>query len=229
MTANRRVLRHINLYQVEFRPARVPLPASRMLAGLGLLLLGLLAVWGWGLAQNRALEAEVARVGRQTEALEGRLNALDKGRPAAGPVSAEAIRRLEARLAGLSRAEQDIRSGAAGSMQGWSAQFDALARVRVSGLWLTGVSLEGHPPVMTLRGRTLDGTSPARYIAQLRRQPQLAGLEFAALEIAEPETKPGPPAADTPDKTPRYLEFHLSGPARQPATQAADTPPGRQP
>jgi hypothetical protein len=219
-------LRHINLYQAEFRPARVVFPASRMLAGLALLLLGLLALHGWGVWQNRELAAQVAQVNRQTEALETRLTSLGKAQDHATPDPALAadIQRLETRLAALARVEQAIQSGAVGSPGGWSAHFDALARVSVPGLWLTGVHLEGSAPYMTLRGRSLDGNAPARYIALLRQQPQFVGLEFAALEIAEPEQQPEQKPESAPPTT-RHLEFTLSGPARP----GAAAPPARQP
>lgn len=222
-------MRHINLYQAEFRPARVVFPASRMLAGLGLLLLGLLALHGWGVWQNRELAAQVAQVSRQTEALETRLASLGKAQDQAAPDPALAadIQRLETRLAALARVEQAIQSGAVGSPRGWSAQFDALARVGVPGLWLTGVHLEGSAPYLTLRGRSLDGNAPARYIALLRREPRFVGLEFAALEIAEPEQKEAAGQTGGTPQTARHLEFTLSGPARPGAAPAPQ--PARQP
>lgn len=218
-------LRHINLYQAEFRPARVVFPARRMLAGLGLLLLGLLSLHGWGVWQNRELAAQVAQVNRQTEAVEARLASLGQARDptAPDPALTADIQRLEARLTALTRVEQALQSGAVGTPRGWSAQFEALARVSVPGLWLTGVHLEGSAPDMTLRGRSLDGQAPARYIALLRRQPQFVGLEFAALEIAAPEAKAEqPPGAAAP--TVPHLEFTLSGPARPGAAQPPTQP-----
>lgn len=226
-------LRHINLYQAEFRPARVVFPAGRMLAGLGLLLLGLLAVHGWGVWQNRQLAAQLAQVTRQTEAVETRLATLGKAADPAAPDPALVadIQRLESRLAALARLEQTLQSGAVGSTRGWSAEFDALARVSVPGLWLTGVQLEGSAPRLTLRGRSLDGHAPARYIALLRREPRFVGLEFASLEIAEPERKAEEQTlaaqAPTAPAPARALEFVLSGPARSgpaPDTQAPAQP-----
>lgn len=223
-------LRHINLYQAEFRPARVVFPVRRMLAGLGLLLLGLLALHGWGIWQNRQLALQVAQVTRQTETVEAHLAALGKARDPATPDPAVVadIQRLESQLAALTRLEQTLQSGAVGSTRGWSAQFDALARVSVPGLWLTGVRLEGSAPYMTLRGRSLDGNTPARYIALLRGEPQFVGLEFTSLEIAEPERKaevPAPAAqAPTSPASPRALEFVLSGPAPAPQATAKEAP-----
>lgn len=218
-------LRHINLYQAEFRPARVVFPAGRMLAGLGLLLLGLLALHGWGVWQNRELAAQVAQVSRQTEALEARLAGLGRAQEQRLPDAALAadIQRLETRLAALARVEQAIRSGAVGSPRGWSAQFEALARVGVPGLWLTGVHLEGSAPNLTLRGRSLEGDAPARYIALLRREPQFVGLEFSALQIAEPKSDATGAVGAQPA---RHLEFTLSGPAGPlVATEAASPSP----
>lgn len=224
-------MRHINLYQAEFRPARVVFRASQMLTALGLLLLGMLAVHGWGVWQSRELTAHVHQVRQQTETLEARLATLV--RPAAPAVPDAAltaeIQRLESQLAALTRLEQALRSGALGSTRGWSAHFEALARVHVPGLWLTGVHLEGGSPDLTLRGRCLDGHAPARYIALLRREPQFAGLAFASLEITAPETKaesadPMSPALAAPMPA-GTLEFILSGRSRSASTSPdRDTP-----
>jgi len=219
-----RVLRHINLYQAEFRPRRAVFPARSLLAGLGLLALGLLLLHGWGVWQNRQLADRVSQATRQAETLESRLAALSQTRqdPGGDPAAEQASARLEQRLAALARGEQAIRAGAAGTAQGWSRQFSALTRVRVPGLWLTGVELAGSPPTMTLHGRALDGGAPARYIALLRQSPPFVGLEFATLSIGEPEPESGPgETAPAPGK-PAYLEFTLAGPA---PTEAAP-PPG---
>jgi hypothetical protein len=212
------VSQHINLYHAQFRPPRNPLPARYILAGAGLMLLVMLGLAGFDRWQLNLAKDNLATLETRADRLEAQMNGLASqvaGRQA-DPALAGELARLEAGLVALNRAEQAIRSGALGSATGYSGYFAALSRVRVAEVWLVGIDLGGEPARLSLSGRALADDGPVRYVGALRREPALAGLGFAGLEIKE--------AAGADGKRPAGLEFHLAAQAEPAPAQPEARP-----
>lgn len=74
-------------------------------------------------------------------------------------------------LAALSRSEL-------GNTTGFSPQLIGLARQRLSGLWLTGVKLNGGGRQLELAGMTLDEALVPRYLGLLGNEPVFRGTRF---------------------------------------------------
>ncbi|MEW6676831.1 MAG: hypothetical protein AB1421_02830 [Pseudomonadota bacterium] len=223
--------KQINLYLAEFRPPQHILPTHALLFGAAIFAAGLAAlhlwdVWRLGPYRQEAdqAEARAALVERQLAQLTG------EGTRADPAIIAEA-ESLEARILALRTAQDSIAAGALGSETGYAAHFQALSRARVPGAWLTRIEVAEAGKAMSLEGRALHGEDPARLIAMLGRQPMLAGLTYAGLEVQPPTPEtasagPAPETASTPARTADYLEFTLAARLENPDAKPAQSKAG---
>lgn len=214
--------KQINLYQAEFRPAPVVLPAQSLLLGVAAFTLGLLALSAWDGWRLARLRAETDQVVARAEAVARQVEQAGVSVARTDPAIIAEAETLEARTRALQAAQAAVASGALGGETGFSAQFRALARTTVPGAWLTGVEIADRGREMNLHGRAVDGESPARLIASLRREPLFVGLSFAALDVHPPQAAAGEPVpAQDKDKAAApapFLEFSLT--ARLPEADA---------
>jgi Tfp pilus assembly protein PilN len=210
------VIKQINLYQAEFRPPRVLLPARSLALSGVVFLLGLLALFGWENLKLKQLQAQVSQVEQRANAVTQQIETSVVGAPGRDAALIREAQSLEERVRVLKRAQDAVASGELGSETGYSAYFLALARtVRTQSAWLTGVTVADSGRALSLQGRALSGTDAARLIADLRRDPVFVGLSFSGMTVAPPETNPkrGDEPAEQAAETPRFLIFTLS--ARQ--------------
>lgn len=214
-------MKQINLYQSEFRPPKVFLPARALVISGVVFLAGLLALHAWGSWQLRQLKQQVAQVVQRADSVTRQVQASALGARQADPSLAAEAQTLEARVRALQLAQDAIAGGALGSETGYSAQFRALSRAAGNpaspGAWLTRVTLSDSGRALDLQGRAQTGAAAARLIANLRREPLFVGLSFAGLDVHAPEAEGAASAqpvakagrsqeARTP---PRFLEFSL--------------------
>jgi Tfp pilus assembly protein PilN len=210
------VIKQINLYQAEFRPPRVLLPARSLALSGVVFLLGLLALFGWENLKLKQLQAQVSQVEQRANAVTQQIETSVVGAPGRDAALIREAQSLEERVRVLKRAQDAVASGELGSETGYSAYFLALSRtVRTKGAWLTGVTVAESGRALSLQGRALSGADAARLVADLRRDPVFVGLSFSGLTVAPPETNPkrGDEPAEQAAETPRFLIFTLS--ARQ--------------
>lgn len=219
-------MKQINLYQAEFRPPNVLLPAHKMAWSGGVFIVGLLALYFWNGWQLRQLQQQVGLVVQHAEAVNRQVQGSTPGAAQASPELLRQAETLEAQVRSLQQAQDAIASGAVGSEAGYAAQFQALARAvgnsASPGAWLTGVTLFDNGHAMDLRGRTLGGAETAHLISNLRREPLFVGLSFAALQVMPPPPKVGEAATAqpvSPPPPPRYLEFSLNARLQEQAEQ----------
>jgi hypothetical protein len=217
-------MKQINLYQADFRPPKVILPARAMVFSSVVFMAGLLALYAWGNWQLRQLKGQVAQVVQRADALTLQMQANAPGARQADPTVAAEAQALEVRVRALQLAQDAIAHGELGSETGYSAQFRALARAvgttASPGAWLTGVTITEGGHAMDLQGRALSGSDTARLIANLRREPLFIGLSFAALDVHPPKLENKTEASaklasatlpvGKPAPQPRFLEFSLN-------------------
>lgn len=219
-------MKHLNLYQAAFHPPKTLLPARKLLAGGGLFLCGLLALYAWDVWRLAQLRQDVGPLVARAANLEARVDAGAAVGQADPQVLAETAV-VETRLRNLRLAQDALAGGALGSETGYSPRFRALARAGVAGAWLTRVEIGERGHEMNLRGRALTGEDSAHLIANLRREPLFVGLSFASLALAPPEDKAaeaeGAKIAGKRPAPPRFLEFALA--ARLPDAAATPSPP----
>lgn len=218
MTAARK---HINLYQTEFRPVRVPLPTRSLASGVALFALGLVLLHAWDRWQLNAYRQQAERITRQADQIEQQLRVAVQPPQAADPQVITEAQTLEARIRALQIAQGAVGEGTLGSETGYSARFLALSRAAVPGAWLTRVELNDGGRTMNLEGRALKGDAPAQLIAALGRQPLFAGLSYAGLDVHPPTA---PDQGAKPAAAPGYLEFTLSARLTPPNDAPRETP-----
>ncbi len=209
-------MKRINLYQAEFRPPRIALPARSIgIAGIAFLA-GLIALYVWGNWQLAQLKGQVSQIVQRADAVTRQLAASAPENSANLDQTSSEAASLETRARLLQQAEEAISSGALGSETGYTAQFRALSRAlgntASGGAWLTRVTFHTGGHGMDLQGRALTGDAAAHLIGNLRREPLFVGLSFAGLKIGPPATEPGqgePHPASNVVAAPRFLEFSL--------------------
>ncbi len=175
----------VNLYQPIFRRERRVFSARAMLASIGVVLVGLLLIYGYGRWQTYQLGTELARVEDQRRAATERLTGLEGVIPARGrsQLLESEIARLERELERKRRVAAALEAGALGNTRGFSSYLTALARQRVDGLWLTGLRVREGGERLVLTGRALSPERVPVLVQRLADEDAFAGLHFDTLEM----------------------------------------------
>jgi len=195
----------VNLYQPIFRTQRRIFSSQTIALAIAVVGVALVGLWAYGTWKVGRLEREVAEVARQDKLRAANLASGGAAFAAqANPAEIESrIKALSDELSRRARALDALRSGAAGTTEGFAARFEALARHHVEGLWLEELSFGGAGRNMSVSGATVDSRLVPRYLEELQQEPTLSGARFDRVEIAEP------PVTDD-KRTAPPLTFHLS-------------------
>ncbi|MGZ3181646.1 MAG: PilN domain-containing protein [Telluria sp.] len=201
----------INLFNPVFLKQKRIFAAGAMARALGVLLLGLslLAGYGqWSLQQLRRQSSQQNLMVELRKAQLAKANADLVPRKKNAALEAEAAE-VEAQLAALKKATGAIAQGDLGNTNGYAEYFVALARQRVDGLWLTGVTVVGAGGDLTVQGGALDASLVPAFIQRLGSEAAFKGKQFGSLEISEPQPLAGAQAAASAGAAPEYVEFSL--------------------
>ena len=184
----------INLYQPIFRKEKRIFSAVTISYSLGMVLVALLTIYGFGRWQVVGLETEVVRLEGQERASLERLERLtrDFDRDAAGNSPAEELRQATDVLESRKRILQALAGGAVGGTGGFSEQLAAFARQRLDGLWLSRVILSGRGQQLRLEGHVTKPEFVPRYLQNLAEEPVFAGTGFTNFAIQRPADGRGP-------------------------------------
>ncbi len=219
----------VNLYQPIFRPHHRPFAAATALSALGLVVVALLATWGYGMVRVTHLGQDLARLRalqQQQLQIAASAGAARLGQPSPVALQTQASQLL-ADLKQRQLALAVLRSGAAGDAGGFARRLEALAHRHIDGLWLDHIVLVGGAGVASISGRTLDPDLVPVYLQALTTESALAGTRFEEFGI---ESTPAlttdieasavaDPATAKPPKQPPILRFHAET-AAAPALQA---------
>jgi hypothetical protein len=235
----------INLYNPIFLQKRKHFSAVTMLQALGLLLVGILAFYGYALTESRVLtrvaddtrkqlQSQSEQIGRLTREFspQGRSKLLD-----------EELVRARVRVKQRSDLLATLRTGGLGNTDGFARYLAALARQAMPGVWLTGLTIGGDETELQLNGRVLHADLVPAYIRALNREEVMRGRRIAEMRLtareekeapmtaapgATPAAGPGAAAAPKPPAAPlRYVEFSISAMRGNASpTAAAATAPG---
>jgi hypothetical protein len=211
---------NINLYDSAFRIRRDWLSAKVAAVGVTVVVLTIAvsaSVLSWQLGElGRQVRLGDEQSQSQQTAVQESARQMAAARPDGRLLSdlSAAQGALEQRRSAL----QLLNGGGLGSTTGYSPTLEAFARQSLTGLWLTGVTLNHRD--MAIRGRALDPELVPTYLLRLNHEPALQGRSFRALEIQRPveAAKPsaGTPALTTAAATPAvpqpmtYVEFALA-------------------
>lgn len=176
----------INLYQPIFRKQRQIFSAVTLAQCIGVVALGLAALYLYGLAHVHGLEAEVVALEGRERAVTTQLARIDPTQNTQRRAEVEdELSRLTATLVEQQRLIEVLRDQPLGNTEGFSAYLSALGRQRTAELWLTHFVINGSTGAIELTGRTLRPELVPEYLQRLGREDALAGQRFDRLEIAE--------------------------------------------
>lgn len=181
----------VNLYQPIFRRERKVFSAAAMLQITAVFVVALMVVYGYGLWRSQALEAQVERLEDKRDAATERVESLGERFPPPEP-SPELEARQDRLAAEKERKQQAVRvlsEGRFGNTEGFAEELAALARNRLDGLWLTGVSLYEGGQEMTLQGTTQADYLVPRLLQELSDEAALTGTEFREVRLDRDEER----------------------------------------
>ncbi len=199
----------INLYNPRLERQKNYLSTRLLVAVLGVVVVGLAGAAVVARSQLATVEREAEALKREVAEHEARrvsVTAAFVPRRRSATLQQEVdAAAIEYRNLKQVAALLDQDQGRGANARGYSAYFRALARKRVDGLWLTGVTIDQGGEAIGLQGRTLKPSLLPGYLDGLAGEPVLRGKSFGQLEMREPK-----PAASAPDApAPRYVEFSL--------------------
>jgi hypothetical protein len=202
----------INLFNPAFVQRRQSFSLVTMLQGLGLILAGGAAMYGYADYQVGQLEHQVEEGSRRFNAEQLKLGGLaaEFSPQRRGEELQEEARQLERQVGEQAELLGVLESGALGNSAGYSGYMRAFSRQAVQGLWLTGFNVGGGGAQLSLSGGVTHPDLLPEYIQRLRREEVMQGKTFAALQMQQAKAEPGAAA--------RYVEFELRSVAAE-ATQ----------
>lgn len=205
----------INLFNPIFLQQKKIFTTSTMARALGVLLLGGLLMVAYGRSSVAALEKEAARTTALLAVRQAKLDTvnLEYAPRRKSPELDAQLRQAKAELAALTEVAGVLRRGELGNTDGYSGYFKALARQKVDGLWLTGVSIVGAGNDIGVRGRALDAALVPDYLGKLAREGVMQGKAFTSLQIGQPSPKEG----EGKPLTAPFVEFNLQSAAPEEA------------
>jgi hypothetical protein len=173
----------INLYQPVFRKQQKVFSSLTLLQISAAVLLLLTVIAGhtrWTLA---AMETTALNLEQQHQDLAARMSALEDTYRTPDTESVDNERdalqkNIDQRHYLLEQFDQLVLQ----HRGGFAAQFKALARLQVPGLWLEGVTVKGDQQ-MEIRGMTLDPKLVPVYLQQLEQRGELPGATFETVSM----------------------------------------------
>ncbi|MEW6352741.1 MAG: PilN domain-containing protein [Pseudomonadota bacterium] len=183
-------MQQINLYQPIFRKQRKVFSALALFQVCLAMIAGLLLIYVYARWQVQELEQVLARLQAQQVAAVSRVEDLNKryaGRTKSAALEQE-VARLEADVAAKQTVLQSFSGGGFGNSAGFSKYLEGLAKQRVEGMWLTGLSISAGGGALTIFGSTLAPELVPAFLQQLGKEPAFAGAEFKTLLMERPNT-----------------------------------------
>lgn len=194
----------VNLYQPIFRKEEKKFSTVAMLQAMGLVVVGVVAIYAFTWWQIGALKSELKRVEQQHATATKRLaEATEKFGQRPGRTSLDGeITRLEGEIVVKQRIQEILQRGVFSNTRGFSDYFVSFARQYISGVWLTGFDIVGSAEQMTLAGRSTNPELVPRYMQKLSAEKTLSGIEFRVFQMNRP-------AADAKEPNAQYVEFQV--------------------
>jgi hypothetical protein len=203
----------INLVNDALRKQKEILSTPTLVRLVGGFFLLLCLIAGYLFQQTHKLETERADWIRRTEdARNGMTQAAQQFPPRQpSPMLQAEIKNAEVKIQSRDRVFEVLNGGSVGKSQGFSAFMQAFARQGVSGLWLTGVSVNGAGDQMRISGNAMSADLIPQYITRLSSEQALRGRKFTAFQVSQPKPiAPGAQPGAAPVAVPSYVEFVLS-------------------
>jgi Tfp pilus assembly protein PilN len=198
------VSQQINLYQPIFRKEEKKFSTVAMLQAMGVVVVGVVAIYAYTWWQVGALKSELKRAETQYAAASKRLtDATEKFGQRAGRTSLDSeITRMEGEIVAKQRIQEILQRGIFSNTHGFSEYFVSFSRQHTPGVWLTGFDITGAAEQMTLAGRSTSPELVPRYMQKLSAEKTLSGIEFRVFQMNRPPF-------DAKEPNAMYVEFQV--------------------
>jgi Tfp pilus assembly protein PilN len=214
----------INLYNPQFLKQEKHFSARTIVQALGLIALGLGAVYVYALVQTRAAESLARDMGNQLSAQREQFTTLTaKFSPEGRNKALEAeVARLDAELKARQGLLAALGTSELGNTTGFSEFLAALGRRAMPGVWLTGLSIGEAGNDLKVQGRALRPDLVPAYLKALNNEPMMRGRSVTEMKLAAKSAPPSTAAANagTPAGPLRFVEFSFAAPLRIPEAPA---------
>ena len=213
----------INLFNPLFLRKEKYFSARTMAQALGLIAIGIVALYAFALFQTRALARTATDHGRQVNAQREQLVQI-AGKGRSKLLEAE-VARLEAEVKSRRALVETLHGGELGDTEGFSRYFAAFGRRPVQGVWLTGFSIGDSGNELKIRGRALFPDLLPAYLKVLNQEAVMRGRQVTDLKVVardESLARRGGPGAAPAVGPERFVEFDLSAPLK--LVEAAKAP-----
>ncbi len=192
----------INLYQPIFRKEEKKFSTVAMLQSVGLVAIGVVALYAFTWWQTGALQDDLKRVEQSNATASKRLaDASEKFGQRTGPSSLDTeITHLESEIVAKQQIREILKRGVFSNTSGFSDYLTSFARQHIPGVWLTGFDITGAAEQVSLAGRTTNPELVPRYMQKLSSEKTLSGIEFKTFQMNRPE-----PDAKNPESM--FVEF----------------------
>lgn len=204
----------INLFH-EIKKSKNDLSALNMLQGMGLIIFCAILFYAYSAYQASQLEKQLDVANKSIAAEQNRLAGLaaDFSRQRSGLTIEQELKKTEAEAVAQREIINALKSGVIGNTSGYSEYMRAFARQTLSGLWLTGFSIDGDATQMSISGAAVNPELVPGYIMRLNNEAVMRGKTFASLQMQLPKPEANKPAGGKTETgkaaTPQYLEFNL--------------------
>lgn len=202
----------INLVNQAFRRQKRHFSAAAMVQGLALMAVAVICLAAY--LAHRVDQAGATLKGADASAAAQREQLLRFGKDFSpqgrSKLLEDELVRAQAQLKSRQALLDALRIEGIGGAAGFSGYLRAFARQSVTGVWLTGVSIDANGEQLGLEGRVLHADLVPAYLRALGKEEVMRGRQVASLKLTAREA-----AADAavPAKGPaRYVEFTLSAP-----------------
>jgi len=217
----------INLYNPLFLKQEKHFSARTMAQALGVIALGVAALYGYALYESHSLERTAQQYAQQVLAQREQLLKLGVKLAAQGKSkSLEAdVARLEAELKTRQGTLDALGTGELGNTAGFSDFLAAFGRQALPDVWLTGIRIADSGNELVVSGRALRPELVPLYLQALNREPMMRGRRVTEMKLVARGTEPQAALPrEKPAEPERFVEFTLTAPLRLaelPAAKAA--------
>lgn len=220
----------INLLNPALRRQRKAFSAATMAQALGIIAAGMVVVWAYAAYKVKTQATLAAQSEKQLAVTQAQFAAAAKvlGPQGEDKQLFDEMRKLEDQAKARRDLVASLSTGALGNAHGFSRYLTALARQKVDGVWLTGVSVGGDENDLVVRGRVLRPELVPMYLNALNQEDVMRGrsvteLSLSAVQAPKPAVAPGQAgessvAAKGPQRPLQFVEFNLVAPRRPDAS-----------
>jgi hypothetical protein len=179
------VSQQINLYTKALRTSHWDFSALTLLQGWGVLLFLILLFYAYGRYQTSIVQQQLALSYQNLTQEQTRLTALATkiSRKSGGLTVEQELKNVSAEVQSQREIITALKSGVIGNTKGYSAYMEAFARQSLTGLWLTGFSIDGDATHMSMSGAATHPELVPAYIGRLNNEKMMRGKTFASLQM----------------------------------------------